>query len=140
MPDDVINQRAVDLFVGGESRIRQQWTDALKKRLSDLGEDGRKALGGYLFPYDENKIERVLKGEDRVTTTLLQRFSSALNLFPTRFLKGPNLDNEQVRSYWQAKMTSDLAFAAAGTGGRKADSPKLTLETYIILTALEELD
>lgn len=138
---------AIRLF-GGKDAIREKWQMALIPKIRDLQPEEREELQHALFNGRKNgaDLEEIAKGLvplNKLTTSFVQKFACVFGFSPAEALDEALEENPLdgcEKEVWLKAMRADHAGNVAAAGGAAGQLPSLTLEGYIILCALEELD
>ena len=132
-------RKAADLF-GGAAKIRDGWRRSLDEEFSKQNHGVVKAIAKALFgPDGAERLLQITTGGETLYTELFDRVGSVIGLSATDFLvKLGNAKplSEDDRTYWTTRMKDAGAVSVASEGG----FVPLTVEFYVVLTALEELE
>ncbi|MBI4557941.1 MAG: hypothetical protein HY706_10195 [Candidatus Hydrogenedentes bacterium] len=134
--------KAVDIF-GGEETIRKAWKDVLRQSLGKWEYDELVDMDARLFSRNGERgmIFGIIEGQEKITTGVFERLSCAIGHSPADALDLSLVEklSKAEKDYWEDQMKRDRAQGAAATG-TSGKIPNLSLEVYLMLRALEELE
>ena len=134
-----MRKQAIDFF-GGHAAIKRAWKETLKRELGKMTGDELFAIQVNLFPADTNIVTDILAGTREICTSLFEKLSCSLDVSPVQAMAYADDMTQDEVGYWKDKMEKAGAIVAGAADSPNGFVPELSLEMFILLTALDEMD